>query len=103
MNTLEKCAEILVACKYAQYEWVDIRGRQVVEKYSNGESYSCAPFADTLEGRRQANAIEDWLHQNETDLLNRAKEMVYKEAHKPYAGRKKRLDRMDWCVKELIK
>ena len=59
----------------------------------------CDPFADTLEGRRQEEALEDWLHKYHGNLLKRAKHSVGVKF--PYNGRQKRLDRIEWCFEQL--
>ena len=106
MNTLEKCAEILVAVEYAQYEWINLHGRQAVEKYSTGASYLCDPFADTLEGRRQADAIEDYLICKKGSLIwavsQNAKANMCQDKDLN-SNHKWRLDRIKWCLEELIK
>ena len=101
MNELEKCAEILVASKYAQYEWINLHGRQAIEKYSNGGAYLCEPFEDTLEGRRQADAIEDWLWNNEIRLWgDSAFEVAGKRTMPQHQWR---LNRIKWCIQESLK
>ncbi len=52
------------------------------------------PYADTLEGRRQADAIEDWLDGG--CLWNLSKDKV-----EQYSNHQWRLDRIRWCIEQL--
>ena len=57
-------------------------------------------YADTLEGRRQADAIEDWLCNNYEKLWEQASDddliLDHDITHHQW-----RLDRIKWCVEEL--
>ena len=73
MSILKKASEILVECGYAE-RWFNERFQETpfynlhVENNGILGSEMCDPFTDTLEGRRQANAIEDYLGENYTSL-----------------------------------
>jgi len=58
----------------------------------------CNPFADTLEGRKQADALEDWLYNKFVgDKLiwdESASAVITNHSNK----RQWRLDRIDWCL-----
>lgn len=54
---------------------------------------------DTLLGRQELDALEDWLHTNHLQLLKTAKKKVI--ARKPYNGREKRIARIKYCINEL--
>ena len=58
------------------------------------------PLADTLEGRRQADAVEDWFeqHPDQWDLLGSFRVYVYDIGE---SVRDWRLDRMVWCLNKL--
>ena len=103
MTILQKAAEILVECGYGDYKtdnnnyvcWRDPEIDNTME--------AVKPFSDTLEGRRQADAIEDWLRINKPFSI--WKESGYhcfinKEKGGNYQWR---LDRIKWCLQELIK
>ena len=110
MNILEKAAEILVESGYAIKYRED--GREHLErgKYfyvyvgSNGgecgrylDEIMCYPFSDTLNGRRQADAIEDYLRDNcrqewHKDVFNNPPIAPYHQW---------RLDRIKWCLEKL--
>ena len=105
MNKLQKAAEILVECGYATSYEKD--GHHWYVEYLYTDNMPCYekvnPFADTLEGRRQADAIEDWFNHNEepyklwcdSDLMTRSVESLSKSVHQW------RLDRIKWCLDNL--
>ncbi len=102
---MKKIAEILVECGYASQhtDWQDSRllhVREGMEYVNTSEGWkTVCPFADTLEGRRQADALEDWLHYAEPTLLMCAKQHCKEPV--PYNGRQKRLARIKWCFEQL--
>ena len=106
MEILKKAAEILVTCGYAKSDY-STGGKaylRVAKCCDTNASVRTDPFADTLEGRRQADAIEDFLHLNNGPLLVRAKICAYDPV--PYNGRQKRLNRIKkntHYVDELLK
>lgn len=57
--------------------------------------------SDTLEGRQQLDALENYLHQHEEYLVKEAKMTAPLLA--PYDGRKKRLSRIKWMLREIAK
>jgi len=102
MSELQKCAEILVECgsgikieyiKCSDEYWV----LDTEEKYWNLVN----PFADTLIGRRQADAIEDWLVDSPNYLLYLKDSVNTVNSNKNH--HQWRLDRIKWCIQELIK
>ena len=104
MSVLQKAAEILVECGYA-YDWrtqysLPVAGseRQFLQVNKN-QAYAVAVCfdEDTLEGRRQADAIENWLRDNHRELWH--KTVVNNLPEAPY--HQWRLDRIKWCLKEL--
>ncbi len=101
-NTNKKAAEILVECGYCDSFVHDIAG-EFLAHWNKPESsgvYEIIDFAaDTLEGRRQAEAIEDYLHDKHPDILEQSKRFCRVPC--PYNGRQKRLDRMDWSLEQL--
>ena len=108
---MKKAAEILVECGYAKeiahhFYYMPEEGAVYVQfrkpdPFDDPCQQKVDPFADTLEGRRQADAIEDWLHQNKVSLLIECKNNLLDPV--PYNGRQKRLDRIEWCLEELSK
>jgi len=107
MNELQKAAEILVECGYAD----DVNENHTAHahqcgKYGDDVSWELRPIEfdkDTLEGRRQADAIEDYLHQNFYYLVCESKEEIKSSDVAEYNGRQKRIDRIKWCLQELSK
>jgi len=96
MNINEKCAEILVECKFCEFVTdgnIDIDTDQEVLRMDH-----INPFTDTLEGRRQADAIESYLIQNnfhrEFNILTAKPEIT--DFHQW------RLDSIKWCLEQLI-
>ncbi|MCK4706282.1 MAG: hypothetical protein KAT90_12430 [Gammaproteobacteria bacterium] len=61
-------------------------------------------FADTLEGRRQADAIEDWLCNNKSDLwsaISKPDSELYEMKGYITSAHQWRLDRIKWCLEQL--
>lgn len=85
----EKAAEILVKCGYSDTE-SGYRTTQMIVVELN-------PFADTLEGRRQADYIENWLSYFHTEMWLGDQHIARENNHQW------RLDRIKWCLQELIK
>ena len=98
----EKIAEILVECGYADHAtddglyvvWSDPDIDHLYEKIQYTQ--------DTLEGRRQADAIEDWLLLEKNQLWNNS----YTEANwvtdnGKLLNHQWRLDRIKWCIEQL--
>ena len=110
MDITKKAAEILVECGYAislpdqsrrrEDYYGEVLRSEVMGKGERCFSVCVSPFSDTLEGRRQIEAIEDWLHVNEPELIRRAKHC---SEPVPYNGRQKRINRTEWCLEELSK
>ena len=105
MNILQKAAEILVECGYAiAYNQHNDGVTANLTLGNDGEPLwieNCDPFADTLEGRRQADAIEDWLCAEEGvswTISGRAID----ESETNYKLHEWRLDRIKWCFEELV-
>lgn len=108
MSIEQKAAEILVKHGYAMNLRQDEREHLPKGKlfyiYVGCNRGDCGrffdevpvePFADTLEGRKQADAIEDWLRGNEPELFKRAK--LCSEPI-PYDSRQRRSGRLEWCL-----
>ena len=110
MNELEKCAEILVSCGYAT-DWLgdEIKSEVIIWiAIEKGGTFSvqCNPFADTLEGRRQADAIEDYCNEQIIDsygetLWGKSESAVDYHDCENSCERQWRLDRIKWCIQEL--
>ena len=107
MNELQKAAEILVEAGYADdCKWhMNISPILfiIINHIQEGEwsERDVQPFADTLEGRRQADAIEDWLIYNaETHWKEESWRVVQGDFPSCHAFR---LARIKWCLQELIK
>ena len=101
MNILQKAAEILVECGYAQHTWVNINGCVAIEKPVSGHAYQCEPFSDTLEGWKQLNAIKTWFMDtpDHWDLWNDTADSIErnKSAHDHD------LAIIECCLEELVK
>ena len=100
-NINKKAAEILVKCGYANKSFNETQG--FINLHVEGVNKSlqtqvCDPFSDTLEGRRQADAIEDWLVQNKYDLW--LSSQTAPESH-GIKNHQWRLDRIKWCLEQL--
>ena len=102
MNGLQKAAEILVECGYAARLSVDgfVRVRDSSwgsESGLRGEKVD--PFADILEGRRQADAIEDYLEVNYGNLWNI--KSILRNQDEGGCQHQWRLNRIKWCLQQL--
>lgn len=113
---MKNIAEALVECGYAHsvptsFNFIPQEGVeyiQMVKKpdlFQYGQYQEVNPFADTLEGRKQANALEDWLFINHNRLW--AIDSKRPEAVPPiisssrfYSQRQWRLDRIKWCFEQ---
>ncbi len=95
-NTNKKAAEILVECGYCP-SYITNRLGDYTLVVGHGEY--CNPFMESLEARKQADAIEDYLHDKHPDILEQSKRFC--RVPRPYNGRQKRLDRIDWVLKKL--
>ena len=101
MSVTKKAAEILVECGYA----FSIDGKGYIYLSSdNGKMQKVSPFSDTIEGRRQADAIEDWLNNKQPCLWQsiglKDAELYMKDGYVTSAH-KWRLDRIRWCLEQL--
>lgn len=56
---------------------------------------------DTLEGRRQADAIFNWLIRNHQSLLLRCRDHIQAPKLSEWDERQYMLDRIKWCLEEL--
>lgn len=96
--SLEK--QILIEGKYAGR----VQGSQIVTIYGVED---VDPYADTLSGRRQADAIEDFLRRSKGNrwegCWDRALELTYNLSDLPYPGRRDiQLHRIMFAIKALI-
>lgn len=97
----KQIAEALVECGYAESTGYDPNykgdARTTIVTKGYKRVHHVDPFADTLEGRRQADALEDWLiykgYCEEFDFS--------KLAGWPRNFHQWRLDRIKWCFEEL--
>ena len=100
MGITKKAAEILVECGYVI---PGMNGYMEPCFYVAGGRHPMEividPFADTLEGRRQADAIEDWL-MAETTLWCESFNVVPDSICSQHQWR---LDRIKYCLEELSK
>lgn len=106
-NILQKCAEILCLpeCGYSKEAPKGTRDYGFVcVKDNNWPSVSgyryvtVNPFVNAMDSREQADAIEDYLRDNERELWH--KTVVNNPISTP--SYKWRLDRIKWCIEELI-
>jgi len=102
---LQKCAEILVECGYAnQLRKVskDKIGKYVWVKPKRGRQYKqlVTVFTDTLEGRRQACSAIEHIRVKYNHLWIRSKTQSAKEGQTWWEHA---LGRLEWCIQELIK
>ena len=105
MSELEKCAEILVDCGYADAfdgGYDKFTGNEYwIVKDNLTKQVPVQIFADTLEGRRQSDSIEDWLRINKEDVWYDLKGSA--RVDKEISSHQWRLDRIKLCIQKLIK
>ena len=106
----KRIAEALVECGYADNNWLN--------SDNSSEWWVCwvawdndtiirneivDPFADTLESRRQADALEDWLDNFwSRNLWQASVSAIKKYNSKTIANNHQwRLDRIKWCFEYL--
>ena len=100
---LEKAAEILDVCGYAEFA--------IKEKGIILVKYDEVPYPESVDpfysgnnthreclARRQADAVERWLVANELSLWN----TFYRE-NESAVGHEYRLDRIKWCLEKLTR
>ena len=109
MNELEKCAQILVECGYAN---IMRGGNDKITgcEYWIGNVINNIPvqipvqiFADTIEGRRQADAIEDYIRFNHDQTWRNSRFVLNVPDSSDSSNHQWRLDRIKYCIKDLIK
>ena len=113
MNIYQKCAEILVERGYA-YNWKG-KYRMPVSKtkwpylqVNENQAYTVEvdPFADTLEGRRQLDVIEDWFESQVFKDEPSNAFILWHESGKQIgcdeSCHKWRKDRIERCLNKLI-
>jgi len=104
MKTIEQvAAEILVASGYAK-GILKLAGEYRVyvgEAMGSTMDIKVDPFTDTLEARRQADALEDWLYDKHGDLVGRlfADGEIYKTANRTHS--EWRRFNIKWCFEQL--
>ena len=96
---MKQYAEALVECEYKNAEGICLNAsdKWALEFGSSG-CLPVDPFTDTLEGRRQADALEDWLDLQHSEIWLQSAFAVG-----PGQGnnRKWRLDRIKWCFEQV--
>ena len=103
----KKAAEILIKCGYAMTSTYYDSCAEVQHHAKFEVDKHIDPFADTLEGRRQADALEDWLKDRSVYEDNHGGFQIWEkskiELPRP-AGKSQhqwRLDRIKWCLEQL--
>lgn len=104
MDIEQKTAEILVECGYAtHYQYLGYIAFIRKDVKMTGE-FKVRPFDDDLEGRRQADAIEDWIGENQHSLWHLSEFDVceqYENSRESVSNRQWRLDRIKFCIEKL--
>ena len=99
---MKRIAEALVECGYAKAYQGEL-GHYFLDtgdyQFDILIREKCDSFADTLEGRRQADALEDWLQLDHMGLWRRS----VNECNRPntFPTHQWRLDRIKWCFFQL--
>ena len=91
-----KTAEALVECGYAD-DWQEPI-TNCIEVLVNHRWTIVDPFADTLESRRQADSLEDWLYKNKYNILGQYNGLAFND---PRTTAQWRLDRIKYCFEQL--
>ncbi len=110
MSILKKAAEILVESGYAVKRYTDLHSEYLGYVCVVDDDWPSATghrpekveiFADTLEGRRQADAIEDWLWYNQNRIYANSYHAVDEPLDEGVSHHQWRLDRIKWCLEQL--
>ena len=105
---MKQIAEALVECGYAD----DINEDHIAIAHQCGEfgddvDWEFRPVqydADTLEGRRQADALDDWLGRHELELWKEGGlKVINFQPEDTFSEHQWRLDRIKWCFEQLEK
>lgn len=104
----DRIAEALVECGYAESTGYDPNykgdARTTIVTKGYKRVHHVDPFADTLEGRRQADVLEDWLEAEYYELWNKSQDEVSTVnigQSTQISNHQWRLDRIRWCFQEL--
>lgn len=94
----KRIAEALVECGYAKRLGVSGVHDGYFIGVMDGFDQVVNPFIDTIESRRQADALEDWLFVNQTHLWGQS-------ANNDVGGERRqwRLDRIKYCFEQMGK
>jgi hypothetical protein len=105
MNELEKAAEILVLSGYADYASENSNYICWHDAIVDNTMEAVQLFSDSIEGRRQADAIEDWLGNKHPKLWFKGltDKALYRQIGYITSANQWRLDRIKYCIGELIK
>ena len=107
MDITKKAAEILIKCGYANdtTEEGDLYSRAYMQEgeYIRAKYSVLELFADTLEGRRQDDAIEEYLVCNYVSHKNNLWSDSKIETARNQPQHQWRLDRIKYCLEELSK
>ncbi len=106
----DKIASLLLVCDYAdRIEIVTDDRRDEVGKVAvikAGEPhwhYVVNPYSDSLESRRQENALEDYFAWFERDMWEESdRHVICGEPWGVFSMRARRLGRIRWCVEQMI-
>ena len=111
---MKKVAEILVESGYLNdNSFIAGLSNENWLRFIQGENYEfdskcdpsdapvIDPFADTLEGRRQLDAIEDWLYRNREILMIGSWHKFAEPLQTGQSQHQWRLDRIKWCLGKL--
>lgn len=112
---MKQIAEALVECGYAKAYQGEL-GHYFLDtgdyQFDILIREKCDPFADTLEGRRQADALEDWLRTfrplqpgkvQPDDLWHLSETKVGASGARSISHHQWRLDRIKWCFEQMEK
>lgn len=98
MSTLETCAKILVECGYAE-AFVPAALQTTTTLTPSMEHVQWD--SDTLEGRRQADAIEDYLAHTDGYIVYWADSAIMIRNKDCGSEHQWRLDRISWCIEQV--
>jgi len=112
---MKRIAEALVECGYAldianSFDFVPKKGiiylkmTESKDYFQIGKVQEVDPFADTLEGRRQADALEDWLITANSINYDIDGKLLWDKSeyiNDDNGQHQWRLDRIKWCFEQL--
>ena len=106
MTNLKTEAALLVKCEYADhFGYTKAPSNEIIGWFVSWQpdpykTEQVNPYADTLTGRQQLDALEDWLFRNHHRLWEKSSNKWGERSH-AIKSHQWRLDRIKWCCEQM--